>query len=155
MVNTKNNHQQTWYNPKLASLGYQKRPFICRHSVASVFTSVLRCMLSAYCASAKVLGPMHPVVGKYKCFPALLGCLYKEIAVETHPLLRIAVWAKTAKYSYPKLAVGAKFSRIILTPWLSSSISILSILIVRKVYLLLWWILEPPIALFTVSLFSS
>ena len=123
--------------------------------MAAIFTSVLRCMLSACCAAAKVLGPTYPVVGKYKCFTALLGCLYKEIAVETHLLLRIAVWAKTAKYSYPKSAVGAKFSRIILTPWLSSSVSILSILIVKKVYLLLWWILEPPIALCTVSLFSS
>ena len=49
------------------------------------------------------------MVGIYTYFPALIGCLSRKIAKETPPLLRIAIWVKTVKCSYPKLTVGANF----------------------------------------------
>ena len=38
----------------------------------------------------------HPVVGKDMSFPALVGCLSKNLDMETACLLLISVWAKPA-----------------------------------------------------------
>ena len=49
------------------------------------------------------------MLGQDIYYPALIGCLSKEIAVETPYLLWITIWAKSAKSNYSRLADGTEF----------------------------------------------
>ena len=51
------------------------------------------------------LTDVPPCVGQATYFTALVGCLLKDIAVETPHLLWITVWMKSAPCLYP----GTKF----------------------------------------------
>ena len=57
------------------------------------------------------------MVGKGKSFPALVGCLSKEIGAKMPLLLRVSVWVKTTKCSYLKLAISTKLKARSQPPW--------------------------------------
>ena len=89
----------------------------------------------------------HPVVEKAIYCPVLVGCLSKENTIKLNCLLKISVWMQPATET--KLS-ACDPNPLLITPCLS-----FVTLMIKTLFLLIWWILEPPVVFCTVRSSSS